>query len=568
MLHRQSGLTMTTTEITLKEAKALTERVTEALHKDEAVTGKDLALLRSAMDTWVTIAAELLDGHMSLRRLREILGAPAPAPGQPSTKEDNVETKSDDAQTEGEAAPPDAQDDKKRNAHHPGRRSAKDHPEAEAFVHEHPTHHSGQRCDEAGCSGRLYHFKKDGEFRTLLRISGGAPLRAETHQFKDLRCNQCGKVYAVPAPKALSDDGPAEQMYGFSATATVALYKYLGGTPWYRQGKLQNHLGLDVSPSTQWDLCEALANAAFPLYAKMQKLAAAFPLFFADDISFPILSEKDGEIKKRRSTGKDVHRDGCHSSCIIADDQAGRRLVLFKTGIIHAGEWMDLLLSQRPSGLSPPLYMADRSTSNPVTVTATIELACNAHLRNRFDELRNRHKLLTGRVLDLYKKVYKVAAASGAMPAAARLAHLQKEATPLMDKIFAIARSELGQHYTEPNSQLGKAFQYALNHEPELRGFLKYPGAPLDNNLCESMLSRVDMLRRNAWFYKNMVGAWVSDVIMSLGQTAKLVDANPYNYYLQILRHQETVRQDPASFMPWNYQQTIASLSQRTAAVS
>ena len=41
----------------------------------------------------------------------------------------------------------------------------------------------------------------------------------------------------------------------------------------------------------------------------------------------------------------------------------------------------------------------------------------------------------------------------------------------------------------EPNSSIGAAFSYMLNHWVALTRFLKVPGAPLDNNLCLSLFS-------------------------------------------------------------------------------
>jgi len=40
----------------------------------------------------------------------------------------------------------------------------------------------------------------------------------------------------------------------------------------------------------------------------------------------------------------------------------------------------------------------------------------------------------------------------------------------------------------EPNSGLGQAIAYLLKHWEKLTLFLREPGAPLDNNLCERAL--------------------------------------------------------------------------------
>jgi hypothetical protein len=45
--------------------------------------------------------------------------------------------------------------------------------------------------------------------------------------------------------------------------------------------------------------------------------------------------------------------------------------------------------------------------------------------------------------------------------------------------------AQLGEHKTEPNSGLGKAISYLLNHWLKLTLFLRQAGAPIDNNIVE-----------------------------------------------------------------------------------
>src|ERR1019366_2765251 len=42
--------------------------------------------------------------------------------------------------------------------------------------------------------------------------------------------------------------------------------------------------------------------------------------------------------------------------------------------------------------------------------------------------------------------------------------------------------------------------------------FLRVPGAPLDNNICERALKKVVLLRKNALFYRTQHGADVGDL--------------------------------------------------------
>jgi len=51
------------------------------------------------------------------------------------------------------------------------------------------------------------------------------------------------------------------------------------------------------------------------------------------------------------------------------------------------------------------------------------------------------------------------------------------------------------EHKTEPNSGLGKAISYLLNHWPKLTLFLRQPGAPIDNNIAERALKKAILNR-------------------------------------------------------------------------
>ena len=56
--------------------------------------------------------------------------------------------------------------------------------------------------------------------------------------------------------------------------------------------------------------------------------------------------------------------------------------------------------------------------------------------------------------------------------------------------------AQLAEHKTEPNSGLGKAISYLLNHWTKLTLFLRQAGAPIDNNIVERALKKA-ILNRN-----------------------------------------------------------------------
>lgn len=147
-----------------------------------------------------------------------------------------------------------------------------------------------------------------------------------------------------------------------------------------------------------------------------------------------------------------------------------------------------------------------------------------------------------------------------------RLHFHQRHSGPLMQGLHDWMQAQFAEHKTEPNSGLGKAISYLLNHWPKLTLFLVQPGAPLDNNIVERALKKAILNRKNALFYKTLNGAGVGDLFMSLIHSCELNGANPLDYLTELLRHTEAVKRQPSEWMPWNYRETLARLATPAAA--
>ena len=71
-----------------------------------------------------------------------------------------------------------------------------------------------------------------------------------------------------------------------------------------------------------------------------------------------------------------------------------------------------------------------------------------------------------------------------------------------MDELHEWLKKQFDDRLVEPNSELGKAISYMLKHWKKLTLFLRQAGAPLDNNLCERVLKRAILHRKNSLFFK------------------------------------------------------------------
>ena len=83
--------------------------------------------------------------------------------------------------------------------------------------------------------------------------------------------------------------------------------------------------------------------------------------------------------------------------------------------------------------------------------------------------------------------------------------------------------------------------------------FLRQPGAPLDNNLCERALKKAILHRKNSLFYKTQNGARVGDIFMSFIYTCQLCGADPFDYLTQFHRNASALADCASDWMPWNY---------------
>ncbi len=146
-----------------------------------------------------------------------------------------------------------------------GRHSAAAFRGANRVTIAHATLHSGDLCPECR-RGRVYRQK---EPATLVRFVGHAPLEATVFEMERLRCNACGQVFTADAPGTA---GP--EKYEETAVAMIALLKYGTGVPFKRLERLQEHLGMPLPATTQWDLMAAAAKRIRPALEELIRQAA------------------------------------------------------------------------------------------------------------------------------------------------------------------------------------------------------------------------------------------------------------------------------------------------------
>ena len=203
--------------------------------------------------------------------------------------------------------------------------------------------------------------------------------------------------------------------------------------------------------------------------------------------------------------------------------------------------------------------MCDALSRNAPKEFKTILANCNAHGRRQFVDVVANFPEECRFVLETLKDVYSndAIAREQDLSPQERLGFHQAESGPLMDGLKGWLSQQFDDHLVEPNSGLGQAITYMLNHWDKLTLFLREPGAPRDNNICERALKRAILHRKNAMFYKSRHGAHVGDLFMSLIHTCQLGGVNPFDYLTELRKHAAALLSDPARWMPWNYRHEL-----------
>ena len=204
----------------------------------QSLAHQDAELIERVFESYEYVAGLIQEKNMSIGRLqkmlfgaktektRQVVGNSDQADAEPNSGKSSEHT-GDTGETES---------DKKRNGKPPprghGRNGADAYRGAEQIEIPHSSLHAGDPCPECG-KGTLYQKLP----RTVVRITGQAPLGARTYALERLRCGLCGAVFTAALPREAG-----REKYDARAGAMIGLLKYGSGLPFNRLQGLQGNL--------------------------------------------------------------------------------------------------------------------------------------------------------------------------------------------------------------------------------------------------------------------------------------------------------------------------------------
>jgi transposase len=533
------------------------------------IAPEDHACVHGVVHTLITVTSLLRDSRTTIARLRGMLGwsssektadvcgglsasgdgsqAQGSQDGAPATGEKPDAGNGEDGGTErggGDAT-------SRRKGH--GRIPAAAYPKGRHVAVGHEKLHPGDTCPQCAC-GKLHPLPEPAR---IVRIFGQAPLCATTWECERLRCGACGEVFTARAPAEAQG-----QKYADSAASMMALLRYGAGMPLNRLARLQANMQTPLPSSTQWEVVRDRVDGLRPVHDELVRRAAAGRVVHNDDTHARILELMGKRRAALLAAGElpDPERTGLFTTGVVADTASGP-IVLFFTGRKHAGENLAALLSVRDSSLGPPMQMCDGLSRNLPKGHSVVLGNCLAHGRRHVVEEAENFPAESRHVLEALRDVFRNEARCHelALTPEQRLELHQRESAPVMGALRHWIEAQLEQKRVEPNSGLGQAFGYLLERWDPLTLFLRVPGAPIDNNICERGLKMAIRHRNNSLFYKSQRGASVGDLYMALIYTAELHRENAFEYLTALFEHERDVAAHPGDWLPWTYRDTLAA---------
>jgi len=164
-----------------------------------------------------------------------------------------------------------------------------------------------------------------------------------------------------------------------------------------------------------------------------------------------------------------------------------------------------------------------------------IEVGCWAHARRKFDEASSSRPKEATDILARIARLYHEVETPGKTLSNEELYQLRQEkAKPILDNIFATLETLKDQ--TIPSEPIRKAIDYSLNQKAALYRYLDNGLLKPDNNTAENAMRPVALGRKNWLFVGSERGGHAAALYMSLIQSCKNCDVNPWEYLNDMLR--------------------------------
>ena len=338
--------------------------------------------------------------------------------------------------------------------------------------------------------------------------------------------------YACKKCEGVEDDGPTVKIAPVppqlipksiatgSLVAHIVCAKFEDALPLYRQEKMFDRLGIEISRQTMCGWLIKVAEQARPLMDLLGQQIRTGPVVNIDETTVQVMKEPD-----KADTSKSY-------MWLFRGGQPNRPVLVFEYHPSRSGQIPLDYLSGYQGYVQCDAYSGYDALGRQQGV---VLVGCWAHARRKFDEVIKarggvKRKGSAEEAVEFIGRLY-------AVEKKAREARLepdaigdlrQREAKPVLDdfKVWLDAKVLV----TPPKGLLGKAITYTLNNWQRLVRYLEDGRLRPDNNLAENAIRPFVVGRKNWLFAGNPNGAHAAAVYYSLIETAKANGWKAHDY--------------------------------------
>lgn len=321
-------------------------------------------------------------------------------------------------------------------------------------------------------------------------------------------------VITAPMP-----DSPIEKCKAdIGLLSHIIVSKFADHLPFYRQDGIFQRERVDIPRATQTSWCLQIYDSISPLEEVLKRVVLESGILFTDDSVIPLQVKGNGKVKKGRLW---VYvRGGPGPPLVIFDFSPDRRK---KRPLDFLADYQGYAHADAYSGY-------DELFENP----HIIEVACWAHARRKFDEaVKSRPEEATD-IMSRIARLYQVESSCKEMKPEDRYRVRQEKSKPILNDIFESLETLKAK--TIPQEPLRKAANYTLNQKEALYRYLEDGWLKIDNNTSENAIRPLALGRKNWLFAGSERGAKATALFLSLIQSCKACDINPWEYFDDMLR--------------------------------
>jgi transposase len=328
----------------------------------------------------------------------------------------------------------------------------------------------------------------------------------------------------LPVPKSIATP---------SLLAHIATSKYVDGLPLYRQEKIFERLGVDISRATLASWMVKMGDLVEPLVERIRAEVRGYDVVQCDETPFQVLKEPG---KKPRSLSY---------LWALRGGPAEHPLIYYEYDPSRSAEVPKRLLRNYQGFLQTDGYEGYTALGQEPGI---VHVGCWAHARRKFDEaLRGQGKAKkkgakrtakesrARQALSQIQALYRIERELREATAAERLAAREERTKPLLDKLRQWLDDSIDS--VPPQSLTGKAMHYLAKQWPKLIRVLDDGRLPLDTNRVENAIRPFVVGRKNWLFADTVAGARASANLYGLIETAKANGIEPYRYLAHLFEH-------------------------------